>query len=359
MDKISDNKTKKNYNKQNKKLLWDVFDENIKDNSSKIECIYKSPNIQNEYNDNICNLCQSVLKVSDDNFLTCTNNKCGIIQTEILDSGAEWRYYGADDNNNINPTRCGMPINPLLRESSFGCKVMLDYNCKYEMKKIKRYTEWQAMPYKEKALYDEFQRITAMANNSGIPKIIINDAMKYHKIVSEQKTFRGINRDGIIAASIYISCRVNNNPRTSKEIAAIFNLDSTSSTKGCKNAVIILNTLESTYNDENKTLLCKTKPESFINRYCSKLRMNAELTKVCLFVSIKIYSNNIIPENTPHAIAAGIIFLIATLCNLNITKSDIYKITNISEVTINKCYKKLKEHNKDIIPPSIIQKYSN
>ena len=26
-------------------------------------------------------------------------------------------YYGADDSNNKDPTRCGMPINPLLNNS--------------------------------------------------------------------------------------------------------------------------------------------------------------------------------------------------------------------------------------------------
>ena len=80
------------------------------------------------------------------------------------------------------------------------------------------------MPYKEKSHYDEFQRITNMAQKSGISKYVIDDAMIYHKKISEQKTFRGLNRDGIIAASIYISCRINENPRTAKEIAGILNI---------------------------------------------------------------------------------------------------------------------------------------
>ena len=73
-------------------------------------------------------------------------------------------------------------------------------------------------------------------------KIIIDDAMRYHKKVSEAKTFK-LNRDGIIAASIYISARVNKFPRTAKEIAQIFNLDCTAATRGCKNAIIIINDL--------------------------------------------------------------------------------------------------------------------
>ena len=134
----------------------------------------------------------------------------------MLDQSAEWRFYGADDNSNSDPTRCGLPINPLLKESSYGCKVICPTKSSYEMKKIRRYTDWQSMPYKEKSQYEEFQKITILAQNAGIPKLIIDEAMIVHKKISEAKTFRGCNRDGIIAATIYISCRINNYPRSAK-----------------------------------------------------------------------------------------------------------------------------------------------
>ena len=58
------------------------------------------------------------------------------------------------------------------------------------MKRIRKWTEWQSMPHKEKSLYDEFQFITLMAQNAGIAKIFIDDAMAIHKDISEQKMFR-------------------------------------------------------------------------------------------------------------------------------------------------------------------------
>ena len=98
------------------------------------------------------------------------------------------------------------------------------------------------------------------------------------------KTFRGCNRDGIIAASVYISCRIHNYPRTAKEIATIFVLDNTSATKGCKNAVNLLNEMEETTLFGDKTHFHQTKPLAFIERYCSRLNLNKELTVVCKFV---------------------------------------------------------------------------
>jgi transcription initiation factor TFIIIB Brf1 subunit/transcription initiation factor TFIIB len=138
----------------------------------------------------------------------------------------------------------------------------------------------------------------------------------------------------------------------------MFHLDNTSSTKGCKNAVQIINSLEEEKHNSDKTQFGCTKPISFIERYCSRLNINEELTKVCKFIAIKIDNKNLIPENTPHSIAAGIIYFITQTCGLNISKTDIYQISDISEVTINKCFKKLNSKKEDLIPKVILNKYS-
>ena len=345
--------TKKNKKKKSTTHIWNLYDQEYNNNEKDpIECIYHQGEREN------CTICKSQLYYSDEGFLTCENEKCGIIYKDSLDNKAEWRYYGADDNNqSIDPTRCGMPINPLLKESSFGCKVICNNNCSYEMKKIRRYTEWQSMPYKEKSQYDEFQRIHIIAHNAGLPKLIIDDAIRYHKIISEIKTFRGLNRDGIIAASIYVACRVNDFPRTAKEIAVIFCLDNTSATKGCKNALSIINEIECDRNNNEKISLGKTTPLSFIDRYCSKLGVNQELTNLCKFVAYNIEKKNLIPENTPHSIVAGIVYFISYICHLNISKKQINLISEISEVTINKCFKKLETFKDDLIPIKILEKY--
>jgi transcription initiation factor TFIIB len=334
--------------------VWKMIEEE-EELDDKIKCVYKKEDATHTKK---CDECNDDLYNDDHGFLFCANKSCGKLFKDVIDFGAEWRYYGADDNNSVDPTRCGMPINPLLRESSFGCKVQCGRNASYEMRKIKRFTEWQSMPYKEKSKYDDFQLITLTAKNSNIPKIIIDDAIRYYNKISEAKTFRGLNRDGILAASIYISFSINKNPRTSREIATIFQLDNTSATKGCKNAINILNDLEMTEESEELTTLTKSTPSTFINRFCSKLNINQELTKVCIFIAKIVESQKYIPENTPNSIAAGIIYYISIYCNLNITKKQIHHISTISEVTINKCYKKLEIYHERLLPSSIIKKYN-
>ena len=150
---------------------------------------------------------------------------------------------------------------------------------------------------------------------------------------------------------------MNKYPRTVKEIATIFHLDNTSATRGCKNAVSIINELENEMSNEDKTLLCNTTPSSFIDRYCSRLNINNELTKLCQFIAMKIDKNDFMSENTPHSIAAGIVYFIAQICKLNISKRDVKNISEISEVTINKCYKKIEKIKGELIPAVILKKY--
>ena len=64
------------------------------------------------------------------------------------------------------------------------------------------------------------------------------------------------------------------------------------------------------------------------------------------------------PENTPHSIAAGIVYFISQLCKLNVSKKEVRVISEISEVTINKCYKKLEKMTTELVPSVMLNKYS-
>lgn len=353
--------------KKAKESLWAIFDENISktaDSKDNIHCVYDAETDSAKINEETssfsrCNFCESPLLIMDDGFPTCTNKSCGRMYTDTLDYSPEWRFYGSEDKNANDPTRCGNPINPLLEQSSYGCKILCPQNASFEMKRLRKWTEWQAMPHNEKSLYDEFQFITIMAKNAGIPKIFIDHAMAIHKDISQQKMFRGINRDGIKAASIYLSCRLNNCPRTSHEIADIFKLDKTSATNGCSVAVNILCNIDR--NNDGTTSqsdkLCTSIPSAFIERYCSQLSMNSELIKLAKFVAMKIEKENYINDNTPQSISAGIIYFVGQICNQKFTKGDVRNVANVSEVTINKCFKKIQLLTDKLVPKCILDKY--
>ena len=332
------------------------------DEEVKIDLYNSSQNKSTECDGGKCIHCDGIVMIdSIMRIFICTNPKCAVLYRERIDSSAEWRWYNSDDANHSDPTRCGLPTNPLLYESSFGCSVAMRRGMSWQMRKIKQYTDWQAMPYREKAIYEEFQTIITHASLAGIPKMIIEDAMHIHKRISDNKTFRGSNRDGIIAASIYLSCKMNHSPRTSREIATIFHLEVSNATKGCKNAMSVMNDNVNTHSGELSSIDSMytshdISPSTFIERFCSRLQITHEFTMLAKFIAMKV--NSSISENTPHSIAVSIIYLIIHVFSLDISKRTVANVTDISEVTINKCFKKLYAMKNELIPDVMLKKYN-
>ena len=53
-------------------------------------------------------------------------------------------------------------------------------------------------------------------------------------------------------------------------------------------------------------------------------------------------------NNTPPSIASGVVYLVINILNLNIQKNKLINIIKISEVTLNKCYKKLSKYTPQL-----------
>lgn len=313
---------------------WGLLDD-LRDNSDK----------KNVQLDCFCNFCNSDnIVLEDDNYM-CKD--CNCILSRFIDNHAEWRYYGHEDNKTSDPTRCGAPTNNLLPDSSLGSIISCQIFENQAMKLIRKYHTWNSMSYKERSLYNIFDNITLNALNSGIPQSIIEEAKNLYKTLSESKISRGDNRAGLIASSIYMSCKTNKVPRSAKEIAKIFNLKTTTMTRGCKK-----------FQDIMKIELDSTNPHDFIERFCSKLSLSSEIRELCKYVIHKSTDLNIVSSNTPTSIAAATIYLCSMITKNNLTKKEISDICEISQVTLSKCYKKLYDNRGDILPSDTIYKYS-
>lgn len=293
----------------------------------------------------LCIYCKSNDIILEDGNFFCKS--CSSITNRFIDANAEWRYYGAEDSKSSDPTRCGMPVNDLLPDSSLGSVISNKMNESYDMRLIRKYHMWNSMTYKERTLYNIFDNITVNASNNGISNSIIEEAKMFYKKVSESKITRGDNRSGLIASSIYMSCKSNKVPRSTKEIARIFNIKITTMTKGCKK-----------FQDIMKMNLESTRPEDFIQRFSSKLNLDIEIRELCKHIVKKADELNLVCENTPPSIAAGSIYLCIMLCDINISKKDLSIACGISQVTLTKCYKKLFANRGHILPHETIIKYN-
>ena len=258
-------------------------------------------------------------------------NKCNLTISKIVDN-PEWRYYGSNDSKNNDPTRCGMPVNPLLPKSSIGTTVNSNTNSKVAL-----IQKWNSMPYKEWSKYKVFMEITQICKQNNLPTVIIETSKSLYSNISDVKISRGNNRKGIIVACVFNACKECDVPRSVKELSTMFNISPKILTRGCKNYIEIVrkNKVNRNKNIKNTSLI------DFIDRFINKLNIDKnDCIKINKIANLCL-EYNLIYDNTPPSMAAGCIYLYTKLMNLKINKKLISLNCLISEVTINKCYKKL------------------
>lgn len=284
--------------------------------------------IEKEIISNCCEKCKGDNLIVDDGQNICLN--CNSLQSRIIDDGAEWRYYGADDSRESDPTRCGMPSNDLLPKSSLGSIIGGRRGDNRDMRRIRMYQMWNSMPYWERTLYSIFDKLTNNTNNHGIPSKVIEDAKVLYKRASEKKISRGDNKDGLIASCIYYACLINKLPRSPKEIARMFHIDPNVLTKGNARFQILL-----------QINVDSSNPDDYITRFGSRLNMNYTDVQKCKEFAKKLDELEIVSENAPTSVAAGALYYYSTLNDLEYSKKQIADVCEVSEVTITKCYKRL------------------
>jgi len=353
------NTEQQGYSVENETDMWDIFKTfkslDTLDLNKELDEISVTSDPDDDIALDFCQDCKTNTLIYGDGFYICSN--CGEYQQKKLSEDAEYRFYGESDNKNTNPERVGMPTNILLPESSLGSLIGYRPYDTNNFKKMIQYNSWNAMPYKERSQWKVFSKITTKARTGGLPNIIIEDAKAYYKIISETSISRGSNREGLIAACVYMACKKEKVPRSTKEISDMFSIQLQDMTRGCKRFKEIWRLSK---RNTNNIKIRTSNPLDYIDRFCSNLQLATNLKHISEYVAVKAIAsvNNLVEDNTSPSVAAGSIFLVCMITNQSITKKQVSVACKISEVTISKCYKKLNKHNKALLPKEVIQKYN-
>ena len=314
--------------------LWTLLNKLKVDNGGVHQC-GDMPGHSNNTDGNMCDVCGALDFIVDEGQNICTN--CKTIQSRVIDTTAEWRYYGADDSRDGDPTRCGMPTNDLLPKSSLGSVIGGRRGDNRDIRRIRMYQMWNSMPYWERTLYAVFDKLANNTANHGVPTKILDDAKVLYKKASEKKISRGDNKDGLIASCIYYACLINKLPRSPKEVARMFHIDPNILTKG---------------NSRFQTLLhmnvASSSPDDYIARFGSNLRMDYKDIQECKRLAKRLDDLEIVSENAPTSVAAGAIYYYCMKHDIDFNKKQIADVCEVSEVTITKCYKRLQKF-RDLI----------
>jgi transcription initiation factor TFIIB len=296
-----------------------------------------SPGFSGEHEEEIkCLKCNSYAVPMMSTIFEC--KICGEILENVIDNSAEWRYYGNEGGSRVDPARCGTAVNHLLPKSSMATIMLSSGLTNYAQRRTQKMHGWGAMTYKERCLNKVFQDISLRSSNGFILNSIVKKAHEYYKKVAELHASRGEIRKGLIAASIYMACKKIGVPRTTTEIAELFQVTERCVARGNKKFTELWQLsgeTHITYNDD-----CQS--SEYLVRFCTKLdRGNIDFMDMTIRISSIIKEHCILEQNTPVSVSAASIYYVCTMLENGITRSDISKVTSTSEVTISKCMKDL------------------
>ena len=331
----------KNNNHHSECDEWDLFDNFDKLTLNENNDNHDNDNHDNDnhYNDNhdnssdkdheemFCFGCKSYDLAFDSSYSTLTCNECGIQLCTLIDKKNEQSLALSEGSN----------ISYFLPKSSLGTSI--SGNPKMKIRLVNDWWKWE---YKEKAFYDDKKYIEDKCYNAKLPQAIVDNALNLYKRISESRDDngkyninRGINRVGLMAASVYYGTKMQKQPRSPKEIATIFELKQTDMTKGCKRFLSLI---------DHKVLyknLEMNETRDFVERYCKKLNIGDEYFIKSLEIIRNIDKLQIATNHQPPSVAAATILLMANVMDLEINKKELNTMFKISEVTISKTYTKI------------------
>lgn len=300
-----------------------------------------------------CKSCKTVHEDWDfEEYAICTN--CGDIQEKMIDSGAEYRFFGAEDRGSVDPCRVGAPTDPRFPTSTLGT-IILSYahggnsTTRIAMARVRRYHSWNQLPYKERSLLQVFEQIALAATNNGFDVRTMDCAKDlYVKLVAHCDR-RGMSRTSVVASCLYSALKVVNQPRKPKEIADMFHLSIAQFTKSLKYFQEILcmanqrGLLSSTAAPASYP---STRSSNYIGKPLSSLPITRKiyqgLEQVAIRLADEIEDMELCPENMPPSLAAGVLALVIQEAKVpDIPNQRIANVCGVSEGTLNKCLKKL------------------
>ncbi|XP_058094453.1 transcription initiation factor IIB-like [Magnolia sinica] len=268
-------------------------------------------------------------------------SECGlVIEAHFIDETSEWRTFANDSTNN-DPIRVGGPTNPLLDDVALSTIISkpTDHLLSSSLGR------WQIR--NNTSLITAFHTIDTMSDRLGLVAIIKDRACEIYKKMEDLKSIGGKNRDAMLAACLYVSCRQEDKPRTMKEIASVANGATRKEIGRAKEYIVKHLGAE---NVGQAMEMGTIHAVDFMRRFCSNLQMTSQEIKASQEVVKKSEAFDI--RRSPISVAAAVIYMISQLSDHKKLIKDISIATGVAEGTIRNTYKDLYPYASRLIPSS-------
>ena len=283
-------------------------------------------------NTNFCRECSGVKVISPEGLPTCS--ECGLVEDNFVDDTPEWTSGLTDDGRVNDPSRCGNPnANPELFSQNWGKGTIIatQWSSTYENKRMAKINFHMSMNHKDRSLFHAYRDIDEACHS--LPDNVRKDAKVMYRKFNDEKLTRGAVRLGIKANCVLYACRLAQYPRTTREIADMFGIQSkdiSRTTQIFKDT--IMGVTEKNYVTKSYDVMHRLLNSFDISRD-ERLRCN----KMCAATDDCVE----LMSKTPNSVASAIIYIVL---GASITKTQVCDRCSISIPTLNKIENIIKKH---------------
>ena len=265
---------------------------------------------------------------------------CGLVIDEsYIDQGPEWRAF--DSEQREERARTGAPMTYTIHDKGLSTEIGWKNKDSYgksipsrSRAQLYRLRKWQkrikVSNAAERNLTQALQELERISTNLGLPKDVRETAAVIYRKAVKENMIRGRSIEGVVAASLYAACRMLDIPRTLDEIASVTRIKKRE--------------IGRVYRIMTRTLqldILPTKPEDYIDRFCSKLKLSGEVKKKAYEILKMAEEKHIVSGRGPTGVAAATIYIASILCDERRTQREVAEVAGVTEVTIRNRYKEL------------------
>ena len=264
--------------------------------------------------------------------------ECGTVDHVYIEETAEWSSGLNDDGKASDPSRCAIPTaNHELFSDAWGKGTVIatKYSSNYETKRMAKINFHNSMNHRDRSLFHAYRDIDEACGT--LPDTVLKDAKSMYKKFNEGKLTRGAVRAGIKANCVLYACRLAQIPRTTKEIADMFGIQSKDISRTTQ---IFTETIKEEKTDKNFV----TKPFNVMQRLLNAFDVTKEQRFKCNKMCSDLESCVDLMSKSPNSVATAVIFLVL---GSSVTKSVLSEKCNVSVPTLNKIVNIAKRHLED------------
>ena len=273
---------------------------------------------------------------NSDGLPTCTS--CGLVDSCFISDTAEWINGVSEDGKVTDNARCGQAKDLDLFSEHWGGGTIIQTTGRSSLasKRISRMNFHMSMNHRDRALYHAYKSIEEPAKDKlHLPDCVIRDAKLMYRSFNSDKLTRGAVRTGIKANCVLYACKMNNVPRTTREVADAFVIptkDISRTTDLFRDTLLPKPNIKKT--TESSSVI--TKPTDVLSRLLNEFPQEnggRKLRSKCHKLADQLENCVPLMGKTPSSIAAVIVLKIL---GENVTKQEIVSKCHISMPTLNK-----------------------